>query len=301
MARCDLLVTGAGGFVGTHLLALAHVGGLEARAAPGDLRDPDVADALLAREQPRAVVHLASARRTADPWATLPGDLAMTGCVLQATARHAPDAPVLVTGSAAQYGMGSERALAESDPTVPVSGYGAAKCVLERAVTAPPLAGSVRVIFARAFNHIGPGQGTDAPAGQWIAQAAAAETGGDATIRTGNLEVLRDFLDVRDVAAAYLALVRSDAHGVVNVCSGTPVAVGAITEHLAGCARTPLSFERDPAFVRATDPPCVVGDPGLLRAFTGWEPTIGLERSVRDQLEAARTLLAPSAIAQARP
>ena len=87
---------------------------------------------------PAAVVHLAAAPRGGDdPWLALADDLAMAGAVLRAVGRRAPQAPVLFAGSAAQYGMGARRLLTETDPTVPVSAYGAAKCVLERAVTGP--------------------------------------------------------------------------------------------------------------------------------------------------------------------
>jgi GDP-4-dehydro-6-deoxy-D-mannose reductase len=278
----DLLVTGARGFVGRNVLARALDAGLDARAAEGDLRDAAGVDEQLAATRPAAIVHLAATRRGGDPWRALGDDLAMAAAILGAVGRHVPGAAVLVAGSAAQYGMGAPRPLTEDVPTVPLTHYGAVKCVLERAVTAAPLQGSARVVFVRSFNHIGPGQGTDAPAAQWARQASEAEVAGGGTIRTGNLDVVRDFLDVRDVADAYLALARSQAQGVVNVCSGIGVSLRDVLALIARAASVDVHIEQDPALARSVDPPHVVGDPTRLRELTGWTPQIGLEQSVTD-------------------
>src|SRR4051794_14523536 len=205
MAGCDLLLTGAGGFVGRHLGERARGRGLAVHAAEGELGDAARVDALVARLRPAAAVHLASARTRAagGAWAWLAGDVALTGALLGAFARHAPGSSVLIPGSAAQYGMGANRPLREDDPLPPGSAYGAIKCVLETAATAAALCGEVRVIWARSFNHVGPGQRPDAPLAAWASRLAAAERAGGGVLRTGRLDVVRDFLDVRDVADAY--------------------------------------------------------------------------------------------------
>jgi GDP-4-dehydro-6-deoxy-D-mannose reductase len=286
----DVLVTGARGFVGRNVLARALEAGLDARTAEGDLRDPAAADEAIAAARPAAVIHLAATRRGGDPWHALGDDLAMAAAILAAVGHHVPGTAVLVAGSAAQYGMGASRPLTEDDPTVPVTAYGAVKCVLERAVTAAPLQHSARVVFVRSFNHIGPGQGADAPAAQWARQAIEAEAAGGGTIRTGNLDVVRDFLDVRDVADAYLALVRSPAQGIVNVCSGIGVRLRDVAALVAGAATVDVRVEQDPALARSVDPPHVVGDPSRLRELTGWTPQISLEQSVTDLIGTAAVL-----------
>ncbi len=285
MARCDVLVTGARGFVGGHVLARAVHAGLSAIAADGDLRDVSVADAAVGAARPRAVLHLAATRRGDRAWAALSDDLAMAGAVIDAVARHAPEAPVLIPGSAAQYGMGNARPLTEGDDTsVPVSAYGVMKSVIEHAVSADPLRRSVRVIIARSFNHIGPGQGAGAPAAQWAREIVAAEAAGGGIVRVGDLAVVRDFLDVRDVVDAYIALVRSTANGVVNVCSGVPTPLRRVLDLLVGSSKVPIAVEHDPGLSRAVDPPSVVGDPARLRHLTDWSPAISLEQSVADLL-----------------
>lgn len=282
-----VLVTGATGFVGAHVLAHAAERRLEAVAAHGDLREPETVKALVAETSPFAVLHLASAKARAadDVWQWLADDLLMAGNVLAAVAALAPDAPVLIPGSAAQYGKAGPQPLHETAPSQPFSAYGASKSVLEAACTSAALRGGVRVIWTRAFNHVGPGQGLDAPVPSWAKQVAEVEATGSGVLKTGRLDVVRDFLDVRDVADAYLELVASPAEGVVNVCSGNGVRLQEVAVKLVALSDASISIERDPALERPIDPPHVVGDPSLLRELTGWMPSFDLERSLRDVLD----------------
>jgi GDP-4-dehydro-6-deoxy-D-mannose reductase len=290
VARCDLLLTGASGFVGRHVIASAVDRGLSVHAPAGDLLVEGAVERAVAEHPPAAVIHLASTRgRAADPWGWLADDLATSGALVTAVARHAPDSPVLAAGSAAQYGMGRQRRLREDDRLDPVSPYGAAKAVLEHALLSDPLRAGVRVIWARAFNHLGPGQGHGAPLPQWAAQVAAAEAAGGGTVRVGRLDVVRDFLDVRDVAEAYLALVRAPAaQGAVNVCSGVGTPMQELLDALLAEAAVPVAVESDPALRRPSDPPAVVGDPGRLHELTGWRPRRALRDSVRAVLAQQR-------------
>jgi GDP-4-dehydro-6-deoxy-D-mannose reductase len=285
----DVLVTGASGFVGGQVVARAAVRRLEVARVEGDLRDPQVARRAVATARPRAVIHLASTLRRADqPWVGLADDLLMTGNMIAAVRDLVPGAVMLVPGSAAQYGDGAPRRLRENDPTTALTSYGEAKCVLERACMSWPLVGQVRMIFTRSFNHVGPGQGGDAPIAAWARQLAEAEAAGGGVVKTGRLDVRRDFLDVRDVADAYLDLVLSDGDGIVNVCSGAAVLLADAAELLLRLVAAPVSLERDPARHRAIDPPVVVGDPTRLEHLTGFRPRIPLEQSLADVLEEHR-------------
>jgi GDP-4-dehydro-6-deoxy-D-mannose reductase len=160
--------------------------------------------------------------------------------------------------------------------------------VLERACISSPLVGRVRTIFTRSFNHVGPGQGADAPIAAWARQLAEAEAAGGGVVKTGRLDVRRDFLDVRDVADAYLDLVLSEGDGVVNVCSGTAVLLEDVAELLLRLVAVSVSLERDPALHRAIDPPVIEGDPTRLERLTGFRPRIPLEQSLADVLEEHR-------------
>jgi GDP-4-dehydro-6-deoxy-D-mannose reductase len=276
----DILVTGASGFVGRHVLER----GAPARAATGDLRERDTAMSVIADGRPAGVIHLAAATDGGD-WRRLADDVAMTGHLIEALAEHAPGAPLLVPGSAAQYGLATAEPLTETSPLAPVSAYGARKCALEAAATAGALQRGVRVIWARAFNHVGPGQASDAPVAGWARQLAEAERAGGGKVRTGRLDRVRDFLDVRDVADAYLALLESPASGPVNVCSGRTTPLWEIVEILRGYATSPVDFTPDPALDRGADPVHVVGDPTHLHSLVSWRPHYDLVQSVGDSLD----------------
>lgn len=277
MSNGPILVTGASGFVGRHVLARAGERGMEVVASEGDLRDTDVVRALVDRVQPSAVVHLASGPRSSRrPLDSLADEIRMAGNLLTA----AGTATVLIPGSASQYGMRRAEPLPENVPTEPLSAYGAIKCAVERAVTAPPLQADATVVFARCFNVLGPGQGLDAPIPSWAAQLARGET----TLRTGNLDVVRDFLDVRDVADAFLDLVTSGFAGIVNVGSGLPVSLRTVVDELIAQSGTGATVELDGTLVRAHDPPYVVADIARLRGATGFTPQHTLNGSLADVL-----------------
>lgn len=296
MPGTDLLVTGARGFVGRHVVDRARAEGLDVATSACDLRDAEAVDAELARLRPAAVIHLAGSRRGADldPWTILGDDLAMSANLVRGLAAHAPGSALLVPGSAAQYGMGADEPLREDGPTNALTPYAAVKCTLERALTGP-LSTGVRVIWCRAFNHAGPGQGDDAPIAQWAAQIAVAERHGGGTLRVGDLGVVRDILDVRDVADAYLALVATErAEGVINVCSGTGVRLADVCDGLIALTTVPVDVVHDPALMRRVDPRVVVGDPGRLRALTGFAPRVRLAETLAAVLEEQRTRIMTS-------
>jgi GDP-4-dehydro-6-deoxy-D-mannose reductase len=297
--REPILITGTSGFVGSQLLARARERGVRAMASGGDLRDQKVAREVVSEHRPGAIVHLASGRRrhTGDPWELLADELRMLSNVLCATAETAPSAPVLIAGSASQYGLAGPEPVSESAPTVPVSDYGAIKCVLERAALLAPLTRGVRVIWARSFNILGPGQGLEAPVSNWAHQIAEAESGEGGCIYTGDLQVVRDFLDVRDVGDAYLALLNSDAQGPVNVGSGRPVRLREVVDALLASAHTKIEVKVSDSLRRSQDPAFVVADVGRLRRLTGWQPEIELPQSIAEVLDESRAHVSNGAAA----
>lgn len=145
------------------------------------------------------------------------------------------------------------------------------------------------MIVTRAFNHIGAGQSDRFVVASLAAQLARIAEGAAAQLYVGNLETARDFLDVRDVAGAYVALARGGASGeIYNVCSGTAVSIRDILGELIRIARVPVEVREDPARVRSADVPLSVGDPSKLRTRTGWQPQIPLVRSLRETYQAVR-------------
>lgn len=288
----ELLVTGASGFVGPHLVERARTRGIGVAVCDGDLRAPGVAESAVEATRPRWVVHLAAVAPAAElsSWDALRDNIQLTASLLDAIARIVPDAGVLVPGSAAQYGQGSLEQLPEGFPTRPVSPNGAIKTALEAAVTSGAMGAPERIIWTRSFNHIGPGQQLSAPVAAWARQVAAIEAGEPGPLRTGSLSIVRDFLDVRDFADAYLDLLASGARGVVNVCSGKGIRLNDIATLLISLSDREIAVEEDPALYRAADPPVVVGDPARLLALTDWRPAYGLEQSLSEVLEEQRMI-----------
>lgn len=294
MAAGPILLTGATGFVGGHVMRRGRDRGLPVVASSGDLRDPQVARDVVERTRPASVVHLAARPRAAGlaVWDLLADEVRMAGNLLRALDELAPGARVLIPGSAGQYGLAAATPVGEDAPTVPVSAYGAVKCALEAACLNPALRGRSSVIWARSFNFLGPGQGLDAPVPAWARQIAEGESAGPVRLRTGDLSVVRDFLDVRDVADAFLALLESDVEGVVNVGSGRAVTLQDVVDLLAANAAARVEVESDAALRRPLDPPLVVADVHRLHEVTAWRPRFDLQQSVADVLGEWRATVA---------
>lgn len=307
-----ILVTGASGFVGRHLVPLLVRSGHEvfgmtpsgeapegARGLRADVRDAHVVRRHVEAAVPDAVVHLAAVafvpHAEREPLAAAETNALGTLVLLDSVARAAPQARVLVVSSAEVYGpVGpDEDAIAEDRVLRPATVYGASKAAAEHFAGAYAKRGlDVRVL--RPFNHIGPGQSTDYAVASFADQIARAEAGlAEPIVRHGNLDAVRDFTDVRDVAAAYAAVVEAqrgalEAGVPYNVCSGRGVRVGDLLAALIERARVPIRAEPDPARFRPVEVPRFVGRPQRLREAIGWRPTFPLERTLEDVLEDRR-------------
>lgn len=302
-----VLVTGASGFVGPWLLAALAGHGWGPLTAlgeppadpvpalpavtwrPGDVRDAAALDALVAEVRPAAVFHLAAQASVAasleDPGATFEVNALGTLRLLDALRRHAPAARVLLVSSAEVYGPRGGR-LAEDLAPAPANPYAASKAAAEQVAAAFARSYGLHVVVARPFNHTGPGQSARFAPGAFARQIAMIEAGRQApAIRVGNLEARRDFLDVRDVVEAYVALAaRGEAGRTYNVSRGEAVPIQAILDGLLAHAKVGIDVERDPALMRPADVPALEGDPGALRRATGWAPAIPLDVTLGDLL-----------------
>lgn len=319
-----ILVTGASGFVGGHLLAAlagrgvrlvalghAHAPPSPAAARPGgptaavewrkvDLLDRGAAAAAVADACPDEIYHLAGASHVGRSWTDAGETLAInvrgTHHLLEAVRAHAPAARVLVTGSAAVYATSTDT-LDENSPIGPSSPYAVSKLAQERLGLRAALDDGLQVLLVRPFNHVGPGQNPSFVAPSFARQVALAEAGRAApVIEVGNLDARRDLTDVVDIVRAYLALMRSGRPGVpYNVCSGRAWSAGDILGHLVALARVPLSIHVDASRFRPHDAPLVIGTYARLNADTGWAPEIPVERTLAGLLDDWRTRVASDA------
>lgn len=278
-----VLVTGPGGFVGGHLRAEL---GEAFVPFEGDVLDTDAVLAAVREGRPDALVHLAAASsvghsfdEAADVWRT---NVLGTVNVAEALRAEAPAARLLFASTGDVYGRAEVVPTPEKAPVAPVSPYAASKAAAELACT------GLNAVVARSFPHTGPGQDARFAVGSWATQLAQIRAEGGGTLYVGDLEVERDLTDVRDVCRAYrLLLDASVPAGTYNVASGRAVPLRRVVELLVEATGVPVTVERDDGRLRPAEVRVLAGDPSKLRAATGWEPEIPLERTLNDALEAA--------------
>jgi GDP-4-dehydro-6-deoxy-D-mannose reductase len=284
-----ILVTGAQGFVGTHLLGQL---GSEARPLEVDVTDAKAVAREFAAAPPRSVVHLAALSSVVSSWEdageTWRVNVVGTVNVLEAARAQATECRILVASTGDVYGLADELPTPETAPFRPVSPYAASKAAAELAAEQARRVGA-DVVVTRGFQQEGPGRDERFAIGSWAAQIARAEEAGGGTVFVGDLSPRRDVTDVRDVCRAYALLldpaVPADTY---NVASGRSVEARELLEILIGLAECPIEVEVDQARLRPADIPELCGDASRLREATGWEPRIPLEETLADTLEVAR-------------
>jgi GDP-4-dehydro-6-deoxy-D-mannose reductase len=269
------------------------------RLLPCDLTDERAVAGVVAETAPDRVFHLAgfAATGAGAPDLIRRANVDATVCLLRALAGQGKPCRVLLASSGYVYGTTpAERPAREEDPLSPAGAYAESKVQMEEAARA--LAESVpglRITAARAFNHTGPRQGPDFVVPAFARQIARIEAGLEPpVVRVGNLDAQRDFLHVRDVVRAYRLLLMDADDGenassppwrLMNVASGDAVRIRTLLDGLLLRARVPLAIESDPERARPTDLARCVGDPARLKSLTGWEPEIGLARTLEETLE----------------
>jgi GDP-4-dehydro-6-deoxy-D-mannose reductase len=296
-------VTGATGFVGRWLLRDLGAAGHEAVPAPPswrlDIADaPSVADLVRATE-PDAIAHLAGMSygpdARLDPARAMAVNAGGTRAVLAAAAADAKAIPVLVVSSAEVYGIpaADDLPLRESAPLRAEQPYGRSKVAAEAAAFASA-DGGLPVVIVRPFNHAGPGQRHEFVVPALAQRILAARTAGKRTVDAGNVDVRRDFTDVRDVVRAYRLILEavpswspSTLPRVYNIASGRAVAIREIAASFAALAGIEIEIEIDSTLVRASDPAEIRGDPSLIATDLGWRPEIELDVTLHDVFEDA--------------
>ncbi len=197
------------------------------------------------------------------------------------------DLLVLVVSSAEVYGDGPATPRVETDPLLPQSPYAASKVASEVAALEAWRRAGLRVVIARAFPHTGPGQSLLYVVPAFIQRLRAARAAGAGRVATGNLEPVRDLVDVRDVTRAYVALLQRGVPGeAYNVARGEGVTLRELFTRLATLIGVRVEPVADPTLMRSGDIRYLVGSAGKLKQATGWSPQITLEQTLREMVDA---------------
>ncbi|WJN59462.1 GDP-mannose 4,6-dehydratase [Pseudomonas sp. SO81] len=297
-SRRTLLVTGLSGFVGQRLRAYLETSEwgreweLLEQAASYDLCCPDDISAMLKGRVPDAVIHLAGQTFVPEafrnPAHTLQVNLLGTLNLLQALKGNGFQGAFLFVSSGDVYGAVAERNLpiVETLAPRPRNPYAVSKVSAELLCQQWSYVEPWRIMIARPFNHIGPGQREDFVIPSMARQMVRIRKGWQQPrLEVGDIDVTRDFLDVNDVIAAYLHLLRDGRNGeVYNVCSGAELCIRDAAMQLAQLAGVQVELVQDLARLRPSEQRRVVGSSQKLQNETGWKPGISITKTLQSVL-----------------
>lgn len=316
-----VLITGITGFAGSHLAELLvadgrfQVYGLH-RTRSGmhnirhlvprlhllecDLRDPSSVERVVGEVRPHWVFHLAAQSFVPSSW-TAPYETMDTNVLgqlnlFEAIRKHRLDCRVQVACSSEEYGLvyAHEVPIREEQPLRPLSPYAVSKITQDFLAYQYHQSYGLDVVRTRAFNHAGPRQAEPFVISNFAKQIAEMERGvRPPVLHVGNLDARRDFTDVRDIVRAYrLALEHGAPGAVYNIASGETHTIRSVLERLVALSRVRVEVRVDPARLRPSDVPILLGDASRFRACTGWKPEIPLEQTLRDTLNYWRQTVA---------
>jgi GDP-4-dehydro-6-deoxy-D-mannose reductase len=305
MGTC--LITGIGGFLGSHLaehlldqgwevFGTVHLDSTsidpireKVSPLPCDVQDRARVEGILRETRPDVVFHLAARSLPSPSWeepeATFQVNVLGTLNFLEAVRKAGLDPVVVVAGSSSEYAPTSDQApVREDHPLLPDSPYGASKAAASLLALLYHRAYGMRVIVVRPFFVIGPRKVGDV-CSDFARQVVAVERGTQPSLQVGNLEAVRDFLDVDDaVRALWILAQKGEPGGTYNLCSGTGRKVRTVLEIFLAMASRPIPVAQDVGRFRLVEKQFVVGDNSRLRSL-GWAPQVALERSLAAVLD----------------
>jgi len=308
------LITGISGFVGQHFIDYLEDNKIEAQIMGVDLEEnipersytyvsqgfkkidllsgQDI-ERVLFEFKPDYVLHLASYSSVAFSWKepvqSFQNNMNVFLNLVETIRRLGLNTRMLSVGSSESYGNinRDHLPLVEDSPLDPVSPYAVARVSQELLSKVYAKAYGIDLIITRSFNHIGPGQKDIFVIASFARQIMELKKRGEkrGVLTTGDLDIVRDFLDVRDVVRAYYLLLTRGIKGrVYNVCSGQGCALRELVESMAVIAGIEITTKLNPAFVRPTDNKIIIGSSKRIYDELGWIPTISLRQSLEDIL-----------------
>lgn len=302
------LITGAGGFIGSHLVDSCLAKGFDVVATVHektsnldhvkdkintvrvDVSDKDAVEKIIAEEKPDYIFHMAAQSFVMpswkDPETTLNTNVLGTLNVLEAARKLEKKPIILLACSSAAYGLNypDEIPIKESKEFRPSSPYGVSKASTDYLGLAFWRAYDLKIFRLRIFNTIGPRK-TGSAIAEWAQQVAEIEAGKREKLQYGGLDSVVDFTDIRDHLDAIWTLIEKGTAGeAYNICTGTGRKMKDVLDSLVKLAKAPVNMAHDPARIRPGDDPIFVGDNSKLNKL-GWQPKIGFEQTLQDTLD----------------
>ncbi len=296
------IITGSSGFVGKYLSSYLiskgyEVWGIEKNCPGSDIRtfEGDIADIAFLKEvfsrvKPDLIFHLAAQSSVAlsfkEPEMTMKVNYYGTKNIFDAAMEKCPNARILLACSADSYGIPEEVPIKESHSLNPKSPYAESKVKAEELAVRYAKEKGLKVVIARAFPHIGPGQSDIFVASSFARQIAENEKTKKDVIRVGNLDAKRDFTDVRDVVRAYeLALRKCRIAEPYNISAGKTYSIREILDMLLSMSKTRMRVEKDPERMRPSDIPVLSADSQKFKEETGWKAEIDIKDTLKEMLD----------------
>lgn len=281
-----MLVTGADGFTGQHFISHAQAQGHEVLALKSDLTNPSDLKVEVLAIAPAFVVHLAAisfvGHEAVDDFNRV--NVLGTSNLLDALLLlHTKPKSILIASSANVYGNVDVLQITEDHPPAPINLYAKSKLAME--LMAKSYLNQLPIFFTRPFNYIGPGQADSFVIPKIIQHFANRSP----SIELGNIDVAREFNDVRFVVESYLALLQyAEVGETYNICSGKPVGLRAVLDLLSEMTEHGIEVKVNPAFVRANEIKSLSGSPAkllnLMKKNTVRLPDFSLEDTLKTML-----------------
>src|SRR3989344_365692 len=307
-----VLITGIAGFAGSHLAELLLSKGFEVHglrrprtrmdhiesiAAKLHLEDADLLDShslytMISRIKPDYIFHLAAQSFVPTSWVspsvTLEVNIVGSANLFEAARQADIDPVIQIACSSEEYGLvhDNELPIKETNPLRPLSPYAVSKVAMDYLGYQYHQSYKVRIVRTRGFNHTGPRRGDTFAESNFAKQVALIEKGKqDAVIHVGNLDAKRDYTDVRDMVRAYvLSVEKCDPGDVYNICSGSSIQIGDMLKLLLSMSKVKVAVRPDPARMRPSDVPVLLGDNSKFVTKTGWKLEIPFKKTMEDLL-----------------
>ena len=264
-----------------------------------DIRNYNSLRAIIEKVRPDELYHLAAISfvptSLKDPKLTFDTNLYGTLNLYQAVIEQKINPKILFVGSADEYGIvkDSNLPIKEERPLQPVNPYSISKASADYLSYFYFKSYGLNIVRVRSFNHIGPRQSPEFVCSNFSKQIVEIEKGmKEPVIMVGNLEAKRDFTDVKDMVRAYwLAIQKTEAGEVYNICSERTVQIKELLNKLLRLSSKKIEVTEDPKRMRSSDNPILQGDCSKFRRRSGWKPKIPLDKTLKDILKYWRKIL----------